>query len=142
MILLVFLFPFYGSISFFVFLGGLFIDVDHYFYYLFEKKKFSLIGCYRDLIQENMRNRERFQKVTTRPIHLGWDRLHIFHVFEFWILMGILSFVHPLFFIISIGIVLHVSLDLFDLVKGRIYGCRAFSFIMWLYRRRFKRRVV
>ena len=129
------LFPFFGFWSFAVFIGGFFIDVDHYFAYTIEKKRFHPLLCYKELTNESVRNKKLFTKRKKRPLYLRWDRLHIFHVWEFVVLIFLLIFLHTFFLLIFLGMILHLSLDFIDLWKERVYGRRALSFFGWLQRR-------
>lgn len=45
LILTIILYPFFGLISLFVFIGGFFVDVDHYFWYVAETGKYNPIKC-------------------------------------------------------------------------------------------------
>ena len=42
-----FLYPFYGLNVLFVFIGGFFIDIDHYIYTLFKFKSLNIINSYK-----------------------------------------------------------------------------------------------
>ena len=139
LIIFVLLYPIYGLQSIAVFLGGFFIDVDHYIWYALEKRKLNLLTCYKELTREAVENRKKFKIIKKRPIYLNRDRLHIFHVWEFWALMIFLSFFYQFFFIISLGMFMHLSLDFIDLFRNRVYGSRANSYLCWLYRHTIKK---
>ena len=87
LVLMVILYPFFGYWSGAVFIGGFFIDVDHYLWWVMDKRNFSLIKGYRNMAEEAKKNKERFSQIIERPLYLKLDRLHIFHVWEFWVLM-------------------------------------------------------
>ena len=134
LILAILLYPIYGLWSLSTFIGGFLIDIDHYFYYVIEKRKLSLIKCYKDLTKESVKNKKLFEKIKKRPLHINWDRLHIFHVWEFFVLAVLLSFINKLFFISLLGMILHLSLDFLELSLDRVYGRRAISFFYWMKR--------
>ena len=46
-LLMIGLYPFFGFYSIFVFLATYFIDVDHYLWYVFKNKDFSLKKAYK-----------------------------------------------------------------------------------------------
>ncbi len=137
-VLLVLLYPFYGFLSLAVFIGGFFIDFDHYLFYAFQNRELNIIKCYNNLTREAIKNRIKCSKMK-KPVYLSWDKLHIFHVWEFWLIIILLTFVHKLFFIILLGMVIHLTLDFIDLFMHRVYGERAMSLIRWLIRHSRKR---
>lgn len=116
------------------FIGGFLIDVDHYLWWIMEKRNFNIIRCYKKMKEESKKNIEKYRLIRERPIYVKDDMLHVFHVWEFWVLMFLLSFIHKLFFIIFLGMILHLSLDLIELFKDRIYGRRAISYFGWVRR--------
>ena len=117
----VFLFPFYNYLSFAFFIGSVLIDIDHYFWYVIRFKDFSVKRAYEYYLPENRPKREK-------------DILNIFHVWEFWILILALSFVHIIFLLILLGMIFHLTLDFIDLNVKKTYGARAISYFYWLKR--------
>lgn len=117
-ILSILLFPLYGASSFLVFLSGFLIDIDHYIWYALK---------FRDL---NLKNSYVFHKKRKQLIEI--DRLHIFHVFEFWLLILIISLI---FYIptIMIGLVIHLIMD-FSEMPITSKNLRSTSLILWLYK--------
>ena len=115
------LFPAYKYLTFAFFIGSFLIDFDHYLWYIIRFKKFNLEKAYQYYLPENRKYREK-------------DLLHIFHVWEFWLLMLILSFAHMFFLIIFFGIIFHLLLDFIDLYLNKTYGLRAISYFFWLKR--------
>ena len=115
-----FLFPFYKLWSFAFLIGSFFVDVDHYIWYIIRHRDFSLKRAY--FHHKNKLTREK-------------DMLHIFHVWEFWVLMFVLAFFHNLFTLISLGLFFHLIMDFIELYLNMdTINARAFSFIMWLKR--------
>src|SRR3989344_3987106 len=96
------LFPIYKYLSLAFFIGSFLIDFDHYLWYALRFRKFNLKKAYDYYQPENKPNKEL-------------DLLHVFHVWEFWFLAALLSFVSTFFFIIFLGLVFHMLLDLIDL---------------------------
>ena len=94
-ILSIILFPFIGFYTILVFLAGILIDADHYLYYIVSKKEISFRKAY----------------IYCRDAEFH-DILHILHVFEFYILIAVLSFFSDFFLYIYLGLVFHLMLDL------------------------------
>jgi hypothetical protein len=96
------LFPFYGYYAILVFIGGFLVDADHFLYYLLRFKKFNLKKAYlyfEDVGKtRNLREYQRF--------------FLVFHFSEIIVLLVILSFFHKIFFIILIGLLSHIILDI------------------------------
>ncbi len=114
------LFPFYGLWSFTFFIGSFLVDADHYIWYVIKTGDLNLTKAY--LYCRDERNR-------------GKDALHIFHVWEFWVLMFFLAFFNNFFGLIFLGLAFHLIIDFIDLILhiDDIHN-RAFSFFMWLNR--------
>ena len=117
-ILSILLFPSYGFLSFLVFFLGFLIDIDHYLWYALKFKNF------------NPKNSYIFHKERKQLIEI--DRLHIFHVFEFWLLILILGLI---FYIptLIIGLAIHLIMDFSDMpITSK--NLRSTSLILWLYK--------
>ena len=137
-IAIIFLFPIYKYLSLAFLIGGFLIDFDHYLWWVIERRKYNPIKCYKELIEESKKNNEYFKSIKKRPFYVNFDKLHIFHVWEFWILMILLSFIHKFFLIITLGIFFHLALDFAEMFYNRVYGQRAISFFYWLKRTKLK----
>ncbi len=112
------LFPAYGFSSLLVFISGFLIDIDHYFWYALNFKDF------------NPRNSYFFHKERMQLNSI--DRLHIFHVIEFWLFLLILSIVISIPTIIM-GLVVHLIMDFSDMhITSK--NLRSTSLILWLYK--------
>lgn len=112
-LILYFLFPisiFQGSL---IFLASVFIDVDHYFWYVFKKKDWNLIKTHYFL-----KNKGR-----------GTRKLMIFHTIEFHILFVILGLIWPIFYYILIGMIFHSLIDIINLIYEKRLKSRKFSLI-------------
>lgn len=97
-ILTVALYPLYGINSLLVFIGGFLIDVDHWMWFVQQKKNFSILKAY------NYHKNGDCQKAGVKP-------LNIFHTVEFLVLVFILSLYSTYIFIITLGIYSHMFLD-------------------------------
>ncbi len=102
------IFPQIGLIGFFlIILSTFFIDVDHYFVYVYKNKNFSLKNAYCWFIEEGKKlkgfSREKKKKYKSEIL--------IFHGIEFWIFLSILSFFNNYFLFIFIGVMFHMFLD-------------------------------
>ena len=126
LIISIILFPFLGYDTIIIFLVAVFIDTDHWIFYVIREKDYST---------KSFRRAYHYCKK-----HQIRDALHILHVTEFWILIAILSFFYKFFFLIYIGIVFHVWLDVIYLwIHPEFKDGRTYSLITWLYRRKLKR---
>lgn len=108
------LFPIYKYFSLVFLVGSYLIDADHYLWYVLRYKDLSFKNAYR----ESLLKKE--------------GRLHIFHTVEFLFLMGILSFHSIFFFVILMGMVFHMSLDLLDMTIRKVLRARNPSVIKYI----------
>jgi hypothetical protein len=119
LILAVILFPIYEFKVLLLFAFGVFIDFDHYLDYVFNTKNFNPIKAYKVHMNEFENNLEVPKK------------LHLFHVVEFWILILALTliFKNDYFYMISLGLILHLSMDFIDMFKNHQENSRYLSLI-------------
>jgi len=103
---------FYSSI---VFLASFLIDVDHYLYYLYKKKDFSLKNSYNYFIEKEKEGFSMSKK--SRDEHKRTQ--FIFHGIEFWLLLYLLGNFSVIFYFILLGIGIHMVLDYIDLYKKK-----------------------
>jgi len=102
--------------SLLIFLSSFLIDFDHYLYYVYKKRSFSLKKAYfflkkrdKELSQLSMRKRSK--------VFLGY---FIFHGLETIFLLLLLGFlISPFFFYISLGAFFHLATDIFHKKKAR-----------------------
>jgi hypothetical protein len=99
LMLAVIFYPIYNWKVLFILAGGVLIDIDHYFLYVFRFKKFNLFHCYTYFRDEN-----NIKK------HIGC--LLIFHTIEFLLILLLLSFYFEFVLIFMIGSLTHYLLDL------------------------------
>jgi hypothetical protein len=104
--------------AFLIFFASVFIDFDHYIWYVHRKKSFSLKNAYNLLKKES--------KKKHKPM------LHIFHTLEFMILVFILSFFWQGFLFIFIGMIFHSALDIGNFIYEGKYSAREHFLIRYL----------
>ena len=110
---------FFPGIGFFgvllVFLSSFLIDVDHYLYYVYNKREWNLKRAYRWF----SKRREEYHKLPKEDFGKYKQIILIFHGIECWGLIFIISlFFNPLF-LVFFGIVFHL---LFDFAESIYYG--------------------
>ena len=91
--------------------AAIFIDVDHYTWYVLKKKDWNFKNAYYTL-----KNEERMTR-----------KLMIFHTIEFHIFVGLLSLIWAGFFYILIGMIFHSLIDIADLTRHNELKYRVFS---------------
>lgn len=115
------LFPFIGYNVIIVYIAAVFIDADHWLFYMVTKKDYSI---------KSLKKAYYYCKDNEFK-----DALHILHVVEFWGIIAILSFFYKFFFFIFIGIIFHLYLDLIELwLNPKSGDARTFSLLTWLSR--------
>ena len=92
------------------FLSGFLIDVDHYIYYVQEKKDFNLRNAY--YYNKNYLGQDLKRKNQT---HL----VYIFHTVEFLFILLILSFFIEFFWPILAGCLFHLAIDFIDSLSSK-----------------------
>lgn len=104
-------YPDFGLNVFWIFVGGVVVDIDHYFWYFYKEKKYSLFGCYDYFMGGSLS--ERTNKVR--------GCLLVFHTIEFVIILAFMMVVNPIAMMIMIGLLPHYIMDLINyyMVAGR-----------------------
>jgi hypothetical protein len=101
----------FESIGFFeaaiVLFSSVFIDVDHYIYYILRKKDLSLRKAYFWFIS----NGKKYGKIPKRHKKKYYLSILIFHGIEPLLFFLFLSFFLPIFFFIFLGFAFHLILD-------------------------------
>ena len=113
-----------GELALFA-VGGVLIDVDHYFLYMLRRRNFSVPGMFRYF--------NELQPIQSSIPYVG---LCIFHTIDFFILLGLLAIVYPSVIYLLAGCLFHFCIDLFDLRRKCILTIRPFLLIEHLIRRR------
>jgi len=114
------LYPIYGLNVLIILISNILIDADHYLWYILRFNSYDLVKAFR------------FSK--DKKLRLKYGRLlHIFHTAEVLILIIILSFYSEIFFLVLIGVVVHLLLDIIDLLLIRKHiNLRIWSFLEYL----------
>ena len=124
LILAAILYPLYNWKVILVFAGGVLIDIDHYFWYIYKYRKFNIFQAYKFFLK-NMIKRD-FSSVS--------GILLIFHTIEFLLIIVILSIYLDFIFIFATGLLLHYLLDLIYLYSVPKQFIANHSIIYWIYR--------
>lgn len=105
-----------------LFLSIIFIDVDHYFDYVFVTRRFGI----RDMF--------RFHEFVWKHSK-GIFGISLFHTVEIFGLLFFLGYLHYYFWIVLAGFIIHFALDLYSLIRHGMTFNRAFSIVEYLLRR-------
>jgi len=110
-LLLFFFFKLSFTYSFLFFLSSVLIDVDHYFYYIFNNRNLSLSKAYRFFVNSE----KKWFKLSIEERKKYKRTIFYFHGIEFLIPFTILSFIFNIFLPILFGFLLHIAVDLIEL---------------------------
>ena len=110
LILLIFINPIYVLI---IFLASILIDVDHYIYYIFKKKRFSLKSAYNWYVIE----KQKFHDLSLKEKKKHRYFIFIFHGIESIIILLIISLFIPSFIFIALGFTIHLIEDFLIALK-------------------------
>jgi len=99
-----------------IFASSILIDFDHYLFYVWRKKDFSLVRAY-----------EFYMNMERPTVKSG---IMIFHTIEFFIFVLLISFALPWVTFILAGMLLHIGLDIYDMKLNK--DKRVFSFVKYL----------
>lgn len=108
--------------------GSILIDVDHQIFYFFRTGRLDISGMFRYF-------REDVDKHLYSIPYLG---VCIFHTVEFFLAIALLSVFFPLFKYLLAGLIFHIILDIYDLIRLKVPFIRAYSLFEHLIRRRTK----
>jgi len=108
--------------SLLIFFASFLIDVDHYLWYVFNKRDFSLKRAFN-------------WHVKTKDKSKYIPFMHIFHTIEFIILLSILSFFFEIFLFFLIGILFHSILDLISMFYDHSFNEREYSLIFYIFKK-------
>lgn len=115
-ILTIILYPFYGHYALLAMLAGFFIDVDHYFIYIYRFKDFNLIKAYKYLTRVTMSTKDLF----------------LFHSIE--LLIIAFFFIRYTFMqVLIIAFIVHMICDALEEIFVMKRNIKTFSFIRWLW---------
>ena len=109
----------FAKINFFyaiiIFLSTFLIDFDHYLYYAAKKKDLSLKRAYAWFVKH--RDQIRSLKPSEREKYKRG--IFIFHGIECIALLALLTYIHPLFAFVLIGVIIHMLFDFIDLYTSK-----------------------
>ena len=126
-----FLIPFWSVAQLAAFaVGSILIDVDHYVFYIFRRRRFDVKGMFA-----------YFEELQEVQHHIPYAGICILHTMEFYLLVYLLSRTYPILTPAFIGMVFHFGLDLIHLRQHRFLTGRAFFIIEHIIRvRRYGKR--
>ena len=108
-------------------IGGVLIDTDHYLLYIYRRRNLSIRGMFRYF--------EELQPIQSTIPYVG---LCIFHTIDFFILLAVLAYFHPVFSYLLAGCLFHFAIDLYDLRRKKIIFIRPYFLLEHFIRRRAK----
>jgi hypothetical protein len=102
------------------FFSSILIDFDHYLYFIWAKKDFSLAHAYKWFVAKR-------DFIRSLPLSKKAKYQHavlIFHGIELWVIVLLLSFIHPMFVYVLFGITIHMFFDFIEIIyyKNPIYS--------------------
>jgi len=105
---LLIIFPAIGFTGFFIIvISSVFIDVDHYIYYVFKKGDLNLKNAYVWFVE----NEKKFRSLPLRKKRQICPPLCFLHTLEFLLIFAVLSFYFDIFLFIFTGFIFHLFLD-------------------------------
>ena len=116
-IVLLIFFPQVGLIEvFLIILSNSLVDVDHYIYYVYKKKDWSLKNAHNWFTKRN----QKFEKLSKKENQRYKRILLIFHGIEFWIILFFISLIFLPFYWILFGVMIHIVFDFSELLSNGI----------------------
>jgi len=102
------------------------IDFDHYMCAVYRTKKLGLINAFKYY--------EDYVKMENKGLVNPGGRgdFHIFHTVEIHILVLLMYFIHPLFFAVFIGMLIHTITDIYSLMRRKCMYRREHWLIRWI----------
>ena len=120
LILSALLFPFFGFSSLFILIGGFLIDIDHILFYWLRFKSLNIKRAYQYCKALDLK------KIKGKKVFM------VFHSIELIVIISILSFYHIIFLALSIGMLLHIAMDIFGEYFISRASIKSFSLISHL----------
>lgn len=106
-------------------IGGVLIDVDHYFLYILRRRDLSVPGMFR-----------YFRDLQPVQHNVPYVGLCIFHTVDFFVLLGVMTRFYPLLWALLAGSLYHFILDLYHLQRNQVLFIRPYFLLEHLIRRR------
>jgi len=101
-------------------LSSVLIDIDHYFYYVYKKKKISPIKAYK-WYRSHGKKCHTLTKEQKSQVHFGTYLLHGIEILIILLLLGF--FVSEIFYFILIGFTFHLLIDLaVEIINDNYYN--------------------
>jgi hypothetical protein len=108
-------YPLFGWWAVLVFVGGVFVDIDHYFVYVLKTKDWSLK---RAVVYYKKKKYKQIMPV-----------IHHLHTIEFFMVVVILSFFYTFALAFRLGYILHVLLDFIHCIYYKEWKHRSNSLL-------------
>lgn len=116
-----------------IFLASVFIDVDHYMYYVIKKKDWNLKHAYFWFVEKE----KKFQKLSIKERKQFCLPLCFLHTMEFLLIFAVLSIYSNIILYIFTGFVFHIFLDsILSAYQG--YGHQIFTTYSIIHSRKLK----
>jgi membrane-bound metal-dependent hydrolase YbcI (DUF457 family) len=110
-----------------IFLSSFLVDIDHYLYYVYKTKNWSLKQAYNWFLLE----RRRYERLNLKQKQEYTHSIFFLHGLEILIsLLFLLIFVHKIFLFVLIGVLVHLLLDFISIVYKADYFYPKTS---WIY---------
>lgn len=120
-----------------IFASSILIDADHYFYYVYKKKKINPFVAYKWFTHKKER-RKKITKEQKQKLHFGVYTLHGIEILLILFTLGF--FVSNIFYFILVGFTFHLVVDLsveilkyndFDKISVIYAFCRSRGLTLW-----------
>lgn len=119
-----------GMTNIFIFsLSSIFIDADHYFYYVVKKKSLNPKEAYNWFIK-------RTRKIQKMPFEKQKEYKRIFLIFhgiECWLILALLSFYFSIISFVLFGFFFHMLFDWADIWNETYEPDAFFGRVSWVY---------
>lgn len=117
-----------------VFLASFLIDIDHYIYFVYKKKDFSLKNAYYwfSNCEKKWRKLSYSEKLKYKIIPI------LFHGIEFLAILILLSYFNKIFYFVLFGSIFHIFIDYVEIIYYREPLYMKFSQIYLLIRNKRK----
>src|SRR3989344_6581398 len=103
-----------------IFFSSFLIDVDHYLFYVFKNKIFSIKKAYNYFFE--LRKKAMTKSLKEKRIKIANPLMYLFHGIEVLLILFLLGFfINKIFLFIFIGFSFHLFLDLVEIIY---YGFR------------------
>lgn len=124
--LVIILCPFYGWKVLIMLIAGVFVDIDHYLFYIFETKNFSPFKFYK--FHKKLHKEKNFELVE--------KDLYFFHTIEFIFISSVASIFSDTLFLAWIAMVLHRLTDfMYTKFLLKSWSFAPIFIIEWFYKK-------